>query len=180
MSQMIVDENGVNIYNKYKKQSLFSSLSCNPNDRFYLQPVPENMILQCIIKRQKKANGIIYSIYDSTTLRNFMTILKDEDGYLMISNTGFNIANNSNNSNQQVVARLISNFFGTEFNCYLCNYPYKKSSKYPVNIDKDEQAITIEYQTNFFGFKGPRKMTAFIPVVDKNVVNNGKTLSEIY
>lgn len=142
---MIVDENGENIYNKYKKQSLFSGLSCNINERFYLQPVPENMILQCIIKREKKINGIIYSIYDSTTLRNFMTILKDEDGYLMISNTNLSTSKNLNNSNQQVVARLISNFFGTQFNCYLCNYPFKKSSKYPINVDKDEQTITIEY-----------------------------------
>lgn len=74
-----------------------------------------------------------------------MTILKDEDGYLMISNTDLCTSKNLNNSNQHVVARLISNFFGTQFNCYLCNYQFTKSSKYPISIDKDEQVITIEY-----------------------------------
>jgi|688.fasta_scaffold1637661_1 hypothetical protein len=71
------------------------------------------MILQCIIKREKKDNGVFYSIYDSTTLRNFMNILRDEDGYLMISNTDLSIAKNLNSGNKNVVAKLISNFFGT-------------------------------------------------------------------
>ncbi len=42
-----------------------------------------------------------------------MNILRDEDGYLMISNTDLSIAKNLNSGNKNVVAKLISNFFGT-------------------------------------------------------------------
>ena len=60
------------------------------------------------------------------------------------------------------MARISSNFFGTQFNCCLENRPFKNNGQYPAPSGKKERIITVEFETNIFGMSGPRKMSAFI------------------
>lgn len=39
--------------------------------------------------------------------------------------------------------------------------PYKYGKEYPADAKK-ERIMTVQYETNFFGMKGPRKMKAFM------------------
>jgi len=41
--------------------------------------------MQCVIKRDKSEMGLKYHVYDASTLRNFITVIKDEDGYTFVS-----------------------------------------------------------------------------------------------
>jgi hypothetical protein len=106
--------------------------------KYYLQPIERGSVMECIIKREKVGDGFKYLVYDSTTLLNFITIIKDEDGYLVISKEQGDLESNSVNSKGgRVIAKIMSNFFGTEFNCYLCGYPYRGRKAYPVDMDKN-------------------------------------------
>lgn len=107
-----------------------------------------------------------------------MTVIKTDDGYLFVSKYEQLTNSAPSNKGEIVVAKLISNFFGTEFNCYLWNYPYKKFTEFTIDPDKTAQVITIEYETNIFGLKGPRKMSAFIP--SSQPLINKKRLNELY
>jgi hypothetical protein len=93
-----------------------------------------------------------------------MTILKDDDGYLIIAKEEGYLCGRTGEGRDVVVGRMTSNFFGTEFNCLLDESPYKRGRDYPVN-SKAQRTITIEYETNLFGLKGPRKLAAFIPKI---------------
>jgi hypothetical protein len=164
--------------------------SCNPGkdvlaiilgqykEKYYLEAIPDPLTLQCIIKRERTTSTTRYQIHDTATLRNIMTVVKSDDGYLFISK--YEHLNNCppSTKGETVVAKLLSNFFGTEFNCYLWSYPYKKFADFTIDADKSSQVITIEYETNIFGMKGPRKMSAYIPT--KQPVVSKKRLNELH
>jgi len=84
---------------------------------YYIQPIPYGTVLECIVKRDRCESLIKYHLYDCISLRNFMTIIKDSDGYLVISKELNRFQSTS--SKETVVGRIVSNFFGTEFNCTL-------------------------------------------------------------
>jgi hypothetical protein len=144
-------------------------LLLHSKEKYYAEAIQPGETMQCVIKRERGSHGIKYQIYDSTTLTNFMSVLKSEDGYIFISR--YEPPGNSNLKIDTVVAKLTSNFFGTEFSCYLCNSPYRRFGEYPISPDKDEQTMTIEYETNLFGLKGPRRMTAYIPSSPKGIAS---------
>jgi hypothetical protein len=53
-------------------------------DQYFLHAIPEGRTFQCVMKRERTEEYLSYHLYDSVTLRNFLTIVKDED-YLVIS-----------------------------------------------------------------------------------------------
>ena len=63
------------------------------------------------------------------------------------------------------LGKLRSNFFGTEFSLFDTGCNPKDS-----NIESEYRAYlaAINYETNFFGLKGPRKMLAHISGIDQN------------
>ena len=65
-------------------------------------------------------------MYDSVTLRNFMTVVKGDD-YLIVSKYDSASLKNVPNlkKKDKIVGIVSSNFFGTEFTCSLENVPYK-------------------------------------------------------
>lgn len=119
-----------------RTRSLLSSLMNRGREKYYIQPIEEGETLQCVIKREKNSNGVRYHIYDSATLRNFMTILKSEDGYIFLSKYEALCQGSENPKKETVVGKLVSNFFGTEFNCFLCDYQYRRYSDYAIDEDK--------------------------------------------
>ncbi len=76
-----------------------------------------------------------------------------------------------------MVGRIVSNFLGTTFNAYITDEPYKKYQTYPINTSSALKAVTVQYEMNLFGLKGPRKMTAFVPVPGLVVKEPSKDLS---
>jgi len=114
------------------------------------------------MKREKNEVTVRYHLYDSLTLRNFMTVVKGDD-YLVISKYDTASARNLNNGKRKdrVVGRVSSNFFGTQFSCSVENVPFKGRMQEIPAPSKKERVMTIEYETNLFGLRGPRKMTAY-------------------
>lgn len=147
-------------------------------EKYYLEAVPEALTLQCIIKRERSSSTTRYQIHDSSTLRNVMTVVKSDDGYLFISKYEQLTYSAPPAKGETVVAKLLSNFFGTEFNCFLWSYPYKKFTEFTIDPDKSSQVITIEYETNIFGLKGPRRMSAYMPAGQP--ITSKKRLNELY
>lgn len=76
-----------------------------------------------------------YHLYDCISLRNFMTVIKDEDGYLIVSKELDKSTPGTILQKETVVGRVVSNFFGTEFNCSLENTPYLRGYRYPPSQD---------------------------------------------
>jgi hypothetical protein len=63
------------------------------------------------------------------------------------------------------IAKLKSNFFGTEFNIY-DNWENPKKSK---GIENTRQIYgTIKYDLNLFGLKGYTKMNVYLPYLDSD------------
>ena len=109
-----------------------------------------------------------------------MSVVKDEDGYIVISRYESESLKNLNHPRKQrAVAKITSNFFGTEFNCFETDLPVNSKHKYKVDTNTCPQLCTIEYETNFFGLTGPRKMTAFLPEEGQSFTPR-KKLNEIY
>jgi len=90
--------------------------------------------MQCVIKRDKCEMGLKYHVYDASTLLNFITVIKDEDGYTIVSKYEKpSMKNLRGGKYEKVIGKLLSNFFGTEFNCYLCDIPFKKNQNYSID-----------------------------------------------
>ncbi len=143
-----------------------------------MEPIPKGKVFECVVKREKSGDSVKYHIYDNITLRNFITVLKDEDGYLVISKYESASTKHINDPirKERVVGRITSNFFGTEFNCMVEDAIYKPLKEYPPD-SKKERIITVEYETNFFGMRGPRKMKSYITT---GIGIKGKGLNEVY
>lgn len=84
-------------------------------------------MFECVVKRDRNEDYTKYHVYDNVTLRNFITIIKDDDGYLVVSKyeSGSTKYVNDPVRKEKVIGRIISNFFGTEFNCMVEDMPYK-------------------------------------------------------
>lgn len=148
------------------------------NDRYYLEPMERDCPLQCIVKREGAER---LQIYEASTLKNFMSVVKDREGYTLVSNHERQSMLNLIGSKQQiVVAKLLSNFFSNQFTCYLCETLYKKNEVYAVQPAQSPQAIHIDYETSLFGLAGPRKITAFIPAQEGVSIAGSRHFGEVY
>lgn len=69
------------------------------------------------------------------------------------------------------VAKMKTNFIGTEFDCYMYELQNQQKIK--------KKCLSVGYDLNIFGLKGPRKISVIIP--HPNVaVETEKSLQEIY
>lgn len=59
-------------------------------------------------------------------------------------------------------------------------FPYEKArSTYQINPMAHPKELTIEYEPNIFGLKGPRKMKVFVPREEYEIAEN-KGLNELF
>lgn len=133
---------------------------------FVFKPAPQNLTVKCRITRDKR--GMDKGIYPTY----FMHFERDDGRKLFLlaarkrkrsktSNYLISIdATDLNRNGENFVGKLRSNMFGTQFTLYdNGNNPTK-------GIFDDRlrsELVSVIYDTNILGFKGPRKMLTILP-----------------
>lgn len=152
--------------------------------QFLFSPLPKKTVFRCNIVRKKDGFDKAYPkyyVYSFPNERFLMAAKKrpknSTPNYMITMNKdSFEKDNNS-------LGKLRSNFFGTEFNLYDTG----KNPKDTTNVDEIRTFLAaIEYETNLFGLKGPRKMKVHLPgltetesVAEIKNLKKGDTLFEL-
>lgn len=139
------------------------------------KPIPKNVTIQCRINRVKQ--GVQgrwsphYELYHMDGKRFLLSAKKRDRMKNRSSNYIISMdKDNLEKKNDKYIGKLRANFLGTEFVIF-------DHGKNPKLLEDEKNAVTqqvrkelgcIFYESNILGSRGPRKMTAIIPVVDKN------------
>ena len=129
---------------------------------FVMNAVPKGMMLQCTIIRKKKRFRTRYFLYLAENpvflLAAKKRPFKQTSNYL-ITRDQQNLAT----TGPHFLGKVRSNFLGTQFTIFDhgTNPKSKESFANPENI-REEHGI-INYESNFFGTRGPRKMRVLLP-----------------
>jgi tubby-related protein 1 len=123
-------------------------------------PLPKKQIFRCNILRKKDGIDKLYPkyfVYSYPNDRFLMAARKRPKN--KTSNYIITMNHESFDKDENYLAKLRSNFFGTEFNLF-------DVGSNPNDTEDSNQwrkhLSAIVYETNFFGLKGPRKMKAHI------------------
>jgi len=168
----VVDENDprMKLYSIINSKDELEDL--NTLKHFLITPLPKKQIFRCNIIRKKDGLDKAfpkYFVYCFPNERFLMSAKKmpknSTPNYLITMNK------NKFEKDDNSLGKLRSNFFGTEFNLF----DNGKNPKDSNNIEEFRSFLTgIEYETNLFGLKGPRKMRVCLPGLTET-----ETVSEI-
>jgi len=141
-------------------------------DAFVFEPAPQDELVKCRITRDRKGiDNRAYPMYYLHMEREGMKKVfllgakkrkKTTTSSYVISTDPTDVSR----KNESFVAKLRSNMMGTRFTCYDNGKAYSEPG---ALIDPEmlrKEMVTIGYETNVLGFKGPRKMTVAIPGMD--------------
>jgi hypothetical protein len=137
--------------------------------QFLFSPIPEGRILTCNVKRKK------LSVIKEKDFYIYYVFLSDNDRFVMASYFNKNKNCYSITRNIEVledkqednIGCVYSNYFGTEFNIFDQG---KKPSK-TVSIEEARVNLgTVRFEVSFFGLKNPRKVSLYLPKVDRNTI----------
>jgi len=98
---------------------------------YYLRPIPYGAVFECVVKRERCQSSFRLQLFDGFSLRNFITVFKDQYGYLIVAND-VEKSKGSGEQKDTVIGRVVSNFFGTHYSCSLESLPYFQSDRHPV------------------------------------------------
>lgn len=153
-------------------QTTAGSAGIEDIDGFVFQPAPQDDIIKCRITRDRKGiDNRAYPVYYLHMEREGMKKVfllgakkrkKTATSSYIISTDPTNVSKNTD----ACVAKLRSNMMGTRFTCYDSGKAYSEPG---ALIDPDKlrkEMVTIGYETNVLGFKGPRRMTVVVPGMD--------------
>ncbi|CAD5213087.1 unnamed protein product [Bursaphelenchus okinawaensis] len=159
----------------------------NNMEKFVMEPCKKNLTMKCKITRDKKGvdKGMfpIYYLHlerdDSTGHNKNIFILaarrrkKSATANYLISTDATKLSRNGT----AYIAKVRSNAVGTMFTIYDNGENPKKATVIGEGVRQELGAII--YETNVFGFKGPRKMTIILPaLVNDNVRQEVRPVSE--
>lgn len=153
-------------------QTTAGSAGIEDLDTFVFQPAPQDEQIQCRITRDRRGiDNRAYPVYYLHMEREGMKKVfllgarkrkKSATSSYIISTDPTDVSR----KNDSFVAKLRSNMMGTRFTCYDNGKAYSEPG---ALIDPDmlrREMVTVGYETNVLGFKGPRKMTVVIPGMD--------------
>ncbi|KAH7718078.1 CRE-TUB-1 protein [Aphelenchoides avenae] len=136
-------------------------------DKFVMEPVKKNVTMKCRITRDKKGvdKGMfpIYYLHLERDDGKRVFLLaarrrkKSATANYLISTDPTDLSRNA----KSFIAKVRSNAVGTTFTIYDNGENPKKAAVIGDGVRQELAAIL--YDTNVFGFKGPRKMTIIIP-----------------
>ncbi|XP_065912385.1 tubby protein homolog isoform X2 [Dysidea avara] len=138
---------------------------------FALKPVSQNTMLQCRITRDK--HGLDHGMYPIYHLHlergNGQKVFlmaarlrkKSKSANYAISVDPLELKRNSS----CFIGKLRANFVGTSFTVYDNGVNPSKGEALPGGSNCRQELAAIVYETNVFGFKGPRKMSVIIPAM---------------
>ena len=140
---------------------------------FITTPLPKRTVFRCNIVRKKEGLDKAFPKYYVHTFPNerFLMAARKRPKN---STPNYIITMNKDNfdKDDKYLGKLRSNFFGTEFNLFDTG----KNPKDTNNIDELRNYIAaVEYETNLFGLKGPRKMkTLLAGLTESETINEIK------
>jgi len=153
-------------------QTTAGSAGIDDLENFVFQPAPQDEQIQCRITRDRHGiDNRAYPIYYLHLEREGMKKVfllgarkrkKTTTSSYVISTDPTDVSR----KNDSFVAKLRSNMMGTRFTCYDSGKAYSEPGALinPDNLRKE--MVTIGYETNVLGFKGPRRMTIVVPGMD--------------
>uniref|UniRef100_A0A914E151 Tubby-like protein n=1 Tax=Acrobeloides nanus TaxID=290746 RepID=A0A914E151_9BILA len=136
-------------------------------DKFVLEPVKKNVTMKCRITRDKKGvDKGMFPIY-------YLHLEKDDDKRIFLlaarrrkksATANYLLSTDPTDLTRDArsfIGKVRSNALGTHFTIYDNGENPKKAAVIGDGIRQELAAVI--YDTNVFGFKGPRKMTVIIP-----------------
>jgi len=153
-------------------QTTAASAGIDNIDEFAFRPAPQDEQIKCRISRDRKGiDNRAYPVYYLHLERDGQKKVfllagrkrkKSATSSYLISTDPTDLGRKSDS----FVAKLRSNMMGTRFTCYDNGKAYSEPGALiePDNLRKE--MVTIGYETNVLGFKGPRKMTVVVPGMD--------------
>lgn len=137
-----------------------------------LSPLPRKTIFKCNIVRKKDGLDKSFPKYYAYSFPNERFLMaarkrpKNSTPNYIITLSQETFEKDSN-----YLGKLRSNFFGTEFNLFDTGLNPNSTSK---SIDWRCHLAGVDYETNLFGLKGPRKMRVHL-----SGLSEGETMREI-
>jgi tubby-related protein 1 len=122
---------------------------------FVSQALPKGYVLQCCLRRDTSdVSSTTYSLYISNTFKHLLSARKK--AFCATSNYALSTDKTDFDANSKsYMGKVRSNFLGTQFNGYSKGTnPDKATDQSTVRAN----IVTVNYQKNFFGSSGPRKM----------------------
>ncbi|KAI6184340.1 Protein king tubby [Aphelenchoides bicaudatus] len=150
----------------------------NNLDKFVLEPCRKNVTMKCRITRDKKGmdKGMVVEILRFPIY--YLHLEKEDDKKLFLlaarrrkksATANYLISTDPTDlsrTGKSFVAKVRSNTIGTMFTIYDHGENPKKAAVIGEGVRQELAAVI--YETNVFGFKGPRKMTIIIPGLYEN------------
>ncbi|XP_056398179.1 tubby protein homolog [Hyla sarda] len=141
---------------------------------FALRPASHNMTFQCRITRDKK--GVDRGLYPTYYLH-----LERDDGKRLFLMAGRK-RKKSKTSNylisvdptdlsrggESVIGKVRSNMLGTKFTVFDGGASPDKQPFVQERESLRQELVSVSYETNVLGFRGPRKMAVIIPRMDQD------------
>ncbi|XP_044134126.1 tubby protein-like [Bufo gargarizans] len=141
---------------------------------FALRPAPQSMTLQCRITRDKK--GVDRGLYPTYYLH-----LERVDGKRLFLMAGRK-RKKSKTSNylisvdptdlsrggESVIGKVRSNMLGTKFTIFDNGVNPDKQPFVQERESLRQELVSVSYETNVLGFRGPRKMAVIIPLMNQD------------
>ncbi|KAG8567868.1 hypothetical protein GDO81_013810 [Engystomops pustulosus] len=141
---------------------------------FALRPAPRSIMFQCRITRDKK--GVDRGLYPTYYLH-----LERDDGKRLFLMAGRK-RKKSKTSNylisvdptdlsrggESVIGKVRSNMLGTKFTVFDSGVNPEKEPFVQERESLRQELVSISYETNVLGFRGPRKMTVIIPGMNQD------------
>jgi len=143
-------------------------------EEFVFQPAPQDEQVRCRISRDRKGiDNRAYPVYYLHLEREGQKKVfllagrkrkKSATSSYLISSDPTDLGRKS----ESFVAKLRSNMMGTRFTCYDSGKAYSEPGALIEPEKLRKEMVTVCYETNVLGFKGPRKMTIVVPGMDLN------------
>ncbi|XP_039253455.1 uncharacterized protein LOC120330645 isoform X2 [Styela clava] len=137
-------------------------------------PAPQGYTVKCRITRDKRgvdkhAYPTYYLHYERDDGRKVFLLAGRKRKRSKTSNYLISIdATDLSRGGESYIGKLRSNVMGTKFTIYDHGIKFGKPGVAPDRSNLREELVSVCYETNVLGFKGPRKMTVIIPGMNNN------------
>ncbi|KAG9481533.1 hypothetical protein GDO78_010656, partial [Eleutherodactylus coqui] len=159
---------------KEEDSQIAANLEIDDLKDFALRPAPRSMTLQCRITRDKK--GVDRGLYPTYYLH-----LERDDGKRLFLMAGRK-RKKSKTSNylisvdptdlsrggESVIGKVRSNMLGTKFTVFDSGVNPEKQPFVQERESLRQELVSVSYETNVLGFRGPRKMAVIIPGINQD------------
>ncbi|XP_075183363.1 tubby protein homolog [Anomaloglossus baeobatrachus] len=159
---------------KEEDPQIASRLEIDDLKGFALRPAPRNMTFQCRITRDKK--GVDRGLYPTY----YLHLERDEGKRLFLmagrkrkksktSNYLISVdPTDLSRGGESMIGKVRSNMLGTKFTIFDNGVNPDKQPFVQERESLRQELVSVSYETNVLGFRGPRKMAVIIPGMNQD------------